>query len=134
MKLLLRIALIEILVVMSLGQAARAPMAYELYSWQKPAGTWNFCLVPSPSGVNVTAEQVFSGPCHIPSVGDLKRRISVLPERATVIWLDRFTGTGQASGKGGKLGYPSSKVVMDVKHEAESHNVKIEMSSDEGKP
>jgi hypothetical protein len=128
MRSLIGIAIVGMLAVMSMGQAAHPPMAYELYSWQKPAGAWNFCLVPSPSGVNVTAEQVFGGQCLIPSVGDLKRRISVLPELATVIWLDRFTGTGQASGKGGKLGYPPSKVVMDVKREAESRKIKLEMS------
>ena len=35
------------------------PMAYELYSWQENGG-WNFSVVPSPSGVNVPAEEAFN--------------------------------------------------------------------------
>jgi hypothetical protein len=77
---------------------------------------------------------VFSRQCLIARVSDLNHQISELPAQATIIWLDRFTGTGRKSGKGGTLSYPPSKVVMDVEHEAESHHVKIEMSSDEDKP
>ncbi len=128
MKRVFGIAILAIMPALAVGQAARAPMAYELYSWKNPAGRWTFCLLPSPSGVSVTAEQVFSRQCRIGGLDDLKRRISELPEHATVFWLDHVWGKDEKAGKGEKLCYPPSNVVADVKHEAGSHGIELKMA------
>jgi hypothetical protein len=49
-------------------------MGYELYSWRENGG-WSFCVVPSPSGVNVSAEEVFNKKFLLSGVKDLKRKI-----------------------------------------------------------
>jgi hypothetical protein len=120
-----------LVVVAALGMGQVSPWkAYELYSWQGVDGGWNFCMLPSPSGVNVTAKQVFGSKRIIRGVSELRRRIATLSPETTVFWLDRFTDTGQKSGQGGTLTYPTSEVVMEVKRQAESHKIKLEVSSD----
>ncbi len=117
-------AAVAITVGLCMAQTVQAQRTYELYSWQKSVGRWSFCLLVSPSGPNVTPEQVFSRKCLVVGVSNLQQRISMLRAQSTVIWLDRFTGTQQRSGKGGTLSDP---LIRDVRHEAESHNIKLEM-------
>src|SRR5437667_8861461 len=64
------------------------PMGYELYSWKQSNGRWNFSLLPSPSGVNVTAEEVFDKKFLLSGTKELKRKISDLPPR-----MPRFIGS-----------------------------------------
>ena len=73
----------------------RVPTAYELYSWQDTNARWRFCLLPSPSGVNLSAEQVFSKKCVLSGVKQLKQKMSGSPEGTTIYWLDRIVGTSQ---------------------------------------
>jgi hypothetical protein len=68
----------------------KAPMGYELYSWQEPKGSWNFCLLPSPSGVNIPADEVFNKKNLLRGVAGLNRAISRLPIGATIYWLDQL--------------------------------------------
>jgi hypothetical protein len=42
------------------GSAHLRPRLYELYSWPQSNDIWNFCLLPSPSGVNIPAETIFN--------------------------------------------------------------------------
>jgi len=51
----------------------------------------------SPSGPNISAEQVFNKEFLLSGVKELKQRISGLPVGATILWLDRITG-GWGSG------------------------------------
>jgi len=104
---------------------------YELYSWQEAGGSWNFCMLPSPSGVNVTTKQVFSPQCRIAGLRNLKKRVSELPEHAKVFWLDHVWNSDERDeryAKGRKLRFPPSNVITDVEHEAEHHGVELQMA------
>jgi len=105
--------------------------SYELYSWQEGNGTWNFRLTPSPSGVNVSAEQVFDKKYVLSDVGVLKRELSRLPVGTTIYWLDHLTGIPHETKDKAKLGYPTSKMVQEIRHYAEAHKIKVEMLSRE---
>jgi|GraSoiStandDraft_24_1057298.scaffolds.fasta_scaffold37465_2 hypothetical protein len=105
------------------------PMGYELYSWQQPNGSWSFSLLPSPSGVNVSAQEVFNKKFHLSGVKELKRKISGLPAGATIYWLNRISGTDQKAKQGEKLSYPPSETMQDIRHYAEARKIKVEMLS-----
>jgi|HubBroStandDraft_1064217.scaffolds.fasta_scaffold452995_2 hypothetical protein len=125
-----------ICIIMVLCAAARqadkpdrvVPMGYELYSWQQNGG-WGFSVVPSPSGANVSAEEVFNKKFLLAGVKDLKRKISGLPRGATIFWVDRIGGPTQNM-EDRKLSYPPPAAVQDIKKYAESHKMKVEILSD----
>ena len=103
------------------------PVAYELYSWQATNGGWNFYIAPSPSGVNISAKQIFDRRFRL-SVEQLGRKISRLPEGATVYWLDHVTSRDSGETKAAaRLRYPRSDEVQEIKRIAEAHSIKIEM-------
>jgi hypothetical protein len=103
-------------------------MSYELYSWQESNGSWNFCVLASPSGVNVSAEQVFNKKFLLSGVKELKRKISELPVGATMFWPDRILlSTGQKAKESEKLSYPPSETIQDIRHYAEARKIKVEV-------
>ena len=104
------------------------PMAYELYSWQENGG-WNFSVVPSPSGVNVPAEEVFNKKFLLSGVKDLRRKLSTLPEGATIFWPVRISGADQDAKGSQRLRYPSSETVEAIRKYAEARKIKAEMLS-----
>lgn len=104
------------------------PTYYELYSWQE-SGTWSFCVLPSPSGVNISAEQVFSKECRINGVESLKRKMFTLPEGSTMLWLARITGASWDTKDSKRLRYPSSEAVQEIRKCAESRKIKLEIPS-----
>jgi len=105
-------------------------MGYELYSWQEPNGSWNFSIVPSPSGVNVSAQEVFDKKFVLRGVKDLKRKMSKLPEGATIYWPNRMSGADQnATKEANKLSYPPSETIQDIQHYAEGRKIKVELLS-----
>jgi hypothetical protein len=55
------------------------PRLYELFSWPQADRTWNFCLLPSPCGVNIPVETIFNEQFRLTGVDELKRKISLLP-------------------------------------------------------
>ena len=130
MKQILRRVVLAMTMVWGGTQLSRAQAMYELYSCHQPGGNWNFCLLPSPSGPNVTPDQVFSRQCRVRGVSDLKKRILDLPSQSTILWLDRFTGTGQRTGKSGTLSYPPPSIVGELKQAVKSHKMKLELSGD----
>src|SRR5664280_2361603 len=71
------------------------PMGYELYSWQEQDDSWSFSILPSPSGVNLSAQEVFDRKFRLSGVKELKRQISGLPVGATIFWLNHLSSTGQ---------------------------------------
>lgn len=104
-------------------------MNYELYSWQASDGTWNFCVLPSPSGVNLSAAQVFNKKFLLSDVKELKRKISSLRSGATIFWSDRLGSSKKATNESAKLGYPPLEMVQEIQHWAEARKIKIEMLS-----
>jgi hypothetical protein len=86
--------------------------AYELYSWEEPKGNWNFCLLPSPSGVNLRAEDIFNKTVLVRGVIALNRRMSILPVGATIFWLDRILAeTARKPKESEKLTYPPASII-----------------------
>lgn len=112
-----------------------SPMSYELYSWQESNGSWSFCVLVSPSGVNISAEQVFNKESLLSGVKALKQKISELPAGATVFWPDRILSSlGQKAKTSEKLNYPRSETIRDIRRYAEAHKIKVEILSSQGKP
>jgi hypothetical protein len=107
------------------------PMGYELYSWQEPNGSWSFSVLPSPSGVNIPAQEVFNKKSLLRGVKELKRKVSRLPEGATIYWLNRLSGTDQNANQSHKLSYPPQTTMQDIQHYAEARKIKVEMLSGE---
>jgi hypothetical protein len=111
--------------------SSAVPMGYELYSWQQPNGSWSFSVLPSPSGVNVSAQEVFNKKFLLSGVKELKRKISGLPAGATIYWPNRIAGANQNAKEGDKLSYPPSETIQDIQHYAEARKIKVEMLSGE---
>lgn len=108
----------------------KPPMGYELYSWQEPTGSWNFCLLPSPSGVYIQAEEVFNKKFLLRGVKGLNREISKLPVGATIYWLDRILPeTGPKPKTNESLRYPPANIIKQVKQYAETRHIEIQMMS-----
>ena len=109
-------------------------MSYELYSWRESNGSWNFCVLAIPSGVNVSAEQVFNKRFLLSGVKELKRKISGLPVGATIFWLDRISlSTGQKAKESEKLSYPPSETIQGIRRHAEAYKIKVEVLSGQQK-
>lgn len=72
------------------GLTHTPPRLYELYSWRQSDGIWSFSILPSPSGVNTTADPVFNKNFVPNGVDKLKRKISELPAGTKRLWLDRI--------------------------------------------
>ena len=102
-------------------------MAYELYSWPDSSAGWNFCLAPSPSGVYMTAEQIFGKKSTIRGVGELNQRVSQLPGGTTIYWLERIPPDADPKTKDSKsLRYPPEDVIQQVRRHAQLRDVRIQ--------
>jgi hypothetical protein len=110
-------------------QSGKTPnrASYELYSWQTSNGRWSFCILPSPSGVNLSAEQVFNRKFFLRGVTELKRKISGLPVGATIYWPNRISATNQKTAEQETLSYPPSEIVQEIRKYAEGRKIRIEM-------
>jgi hypothetical protein len=104
----------------------KPPISYELYSWREPNGGWNFCLLPSPSGVNIPAEAVFDKRCLLRGVNGLSQKMSRLPAGVSIYWLDRILGNGPKAEKTESLGFPPADVIEQVRRYAERRHVEVQ--------
>jgi hypothetical protein len=102
---------------------------YELYSWPQSSGIWNFCLLPSPSGVNIHAEAIFNKKFRLTDLAQLKRKISELPTGARIIWMDGMSSGETPTPQSRKLALPPSKTVEEVERYAGAHGVQMEIPS-----
>jgi hypothetical protein len=110
------------------GAATPVPHGlYELYSWQQSNGRWNFCLLPSPSGMNIPAEAVFDERMRLHDVTSLKRKISELPADSEILWMDQLSGTGQKANGSDKLACPPRKIVDQIEKHAEKYHIKVNL-------
>ncbi len=101
---------------------------YELYSWEAPKGVWNFSLLPSPSGVNLRAEDVFNKTVLVRGVSALNQRISKLPVGATIFWLDRILPeTAPKTKKSERLTYPPTNIIEQVRRYADTRHVEVQV-------
>jgi hypothetical protein len=105
----------------------KPPMGYELYSWQAPNASWNFSLLPSPSGVNITAEAVFNKKFLLRGVKGINKEISSVPAGATIYWLDHILGSGPKTRHTERLSYPPANIVDEVRRTAEPFHVEVQV-------
>ncbi len=102
-------------------------LGYELYSWPRSSGGWNFCIRPNTER-EATVEEVFNNEGILRGVDQLKRRISQLPAGAKIFWVDRIPSGNGPRAKGSEiLGYPSSEIREQIRHYANRHHVDIEV-------
>jgi hypothetical protein len=103
-------------------------MGCELYSWQERTGSWSFSLLPSPSGVNIRAEEVFDKKVRVRGVVGLRGRISKLPAGATIFWLDGLSGeAGPKAKEVERLCYPPADIIDQVRRHAETRHIEIQL-------
>jgi len=96
------------------GFAQPSPRLYELYSWPQSGGTWNFCLLPSPSGVTIPVEVIFNKKSRLTGTDQLERKISLLPTGTRIIWMNGITA-GQTPTKEVLLSSQSTTQVLAAK-------------------
>jgi len=111
------------------GFAQPSPRLYELYSWPQSGGTWNFCLLPSPSGVTIPVEVIFNKKSRLTGTDQLERKISLLPTGTRIIWMNGITAGQTPTKESSKLALPPSRIVEQVKRYAEQHGVQVLLSS-----
>jgi hypothetical protein len=109
------------------GLAHPAPRLYELYSWPQPSGIWNFCLLPSPSGVNIPVEAIFNKKLRLTGVSQLKHKISQLPTDATILWMNGITSGQTPTAQSKKLALPPAETVEEVKRYAEKRGIHVQV-------
>jgi hypothetical protein len=109
------------------GLASPAPRLYELYSWPQPNGIWNFCLLPSPSGVNIPVEAIFDKKLHLTGLGQLKEKISQLPTDTTILWMNGITSGQTPTAQSRKLALPPAETVEQVKRYAEKRGIHVQV-------
>ena len=129
---LVALALVLVVVPASVAQTqggfAHPPARlYELYSWPESNGIWNFCLLPSPSGVNVPVETIFDKKFRITGIEELERKLSVLPTGTRIIWLPGLTAGQTPNKESSKLTLPSSGTVEKVKRYANQRGIQVEV-------
>jgi hypothetical protein len=102
--------------------------SYELYSWRESDGDWRFSLVPSPSGRNVYAEEVFSKNNLVRGIANLKARLSALPAGATITWLDRIPpGSSTKVKESMAIAYPPPELIREIERYAKAHKIALDV-------
>jgi hypothetical protein len=109
------------------GLAHPEPRLYELYSWPQRNGIWNFCLLPSPSGVNIPVEAIFDKKLRLTGVGQLKQKISQLPIDTAILWMNGITSGQTPTPESKKLALPPAETVEQVKRYAEKRGIHVQV-------
>ena len=104
-----------------------SPPSYELYSWPQRNGIWNFCLLPSPSGVNLPIETIFNKKFRLTGVDQLKQKISLLPTDTSIFWMNGITSGQTATAESKKLALPPAETVEDVKRYAGKRGIHVQV-------
>ena len=119
------------LLAQAFAQHPKTPlgMAYELYSWQDGSeGKWNFSLLPSPSGVYIRGDAVFSKDATMRGSQELYRKIAALPAGSHIFWFDWILPNTPENMKASqRLKVPSGDLMKEIRRYAEAHHVPIEM-------
>src|SRR2546430_17604867 len=75
------------------GFAQPSPRLYEPYSWPQSGGTWNFCLLPSPSGGTIPVEVIFNKKSRLTGTEQLERKITLVPNGTRNNWRNGITAS-----------------------------------------
>src|SRR3984957_7273493 len=105
------------------------PRLYELYSWPQSNGIWNFCLLPSPSGVNIPAKAIFNKKLRLAGLTQLERKISELPTGTRIIWMNGMAAGETPTPESRRLALPPTRMVEHVQSYAEAHGIQMEIPS-----
>jgi hypothetical protein len=105
------------------------PRSYELYSWPQSNGIWNFCLLPSPSGVNIRTEYIFNKKVHLIGVAKLEHGISELPNGTRIIWMNGITSGESPTPETKRLALPPTQTLEQGKRYAGAHGVQMDIPS-----
>jgi len=104
-----------------------SPPSYELYSWPQTNGMWRFCLLPSPSGVNIPIETIFNKKFRLTGADQLKQKISLLPTNTTILWMNGITSGQTPSAESKKLALPPAEMVEQVKRYAGKRGIHVQV-------
>jgi hypothetical protein len=78
--------------------------------------------------VNIRADEIFNKKFVLHGVHDLDRRISKLPVKATIYWLDQIRPEADPEAKERpRLSYPPSNIIEQVRRRAETRRVEVQM-------
>ena len=105
------------------------PRLYELYSWPQSNGIWNFCLLPSPSGVNIPAKAIFNKKFRLTGLTQLERKISELPTGTRIIWMNGMAAGETPTPESRRLALPPTRMVEHVQSYAEAHGIQMVIPS-----
>jgi hypothetical protein len=110
------------------GFASNEPLkAFELYSWQDAKEVWNFSRLPNTSSEK-SVEEVFDKRFLLVGINNLKNRLSTLPGKSKIFWLDRVpSGSGPKAKGSEELKYPPVMVREEIRQYGALHNVEIEI-------
>ena len=109
------------------GFSHPSPRLYELYSWPQSNSIWNFCLLPSPSGVNIHVETIFDKKFRITGTDQLERKMSLLPAGTKVIWMSGITAGQTPTRESSKLALPPLHTVEQVRRFAQKKHIEVEI-------
>jgi hypothetical protein len=109
--------------------SAHSPQSYELYSWPQSNDAWNFCLLPSPSGVNIPPETILNKKCRLTGVAQLERKISELPSGTIIIWMNGISSGETPTPESRRLALPPTQTVKQLRHYAGGHGIQMEIPS-----
>ena len=128
------LALILVALLPSVAQtpedfAQPQPRLYELYSWPESRRIWNFCLLTSPSGVNISVEAIFNKKFRITGIDQLERKLSLLPSGTRIIWLPGLTAGQTPNKESSNLALPPSQTVERVKCYAGQRGIQVDVPS-----
>jgi hypothetical protein len=124
---LLIVALTVAATVSGIAFAHPSPPSYELYSWPQTNGIWNFCLLPSPSGVNIPIETIFNKKSRLTGIDQLKQKIPRLPTDTTILWMNGITSGQPPTAESQKLALPPAETVEEVKRYAEKRGIHVQV-------
>jgi hypothetical protein len=102
----------------------KAPLTYQLYSWEDTSSGWNFCVLHDTNRQKTVAK-VFSPKATLKGLDQLKRKLSEMPEGSRLVWFDRLTVGGVKVKGSESLKYPPDEVVAQVRQYAQARNIEI---------
>jgi len=103
----------------------------ELYSFIDSAGHWRFSLLPMPSGVALSADQVLDKRFWLNGVEELESVIAKMPKGTCIAWGEQ-PGRGTWIKRKETFGYPPERIMQRILWFAEQR--KITIGTDTRKP
>jgi hypothetical protein len=104
--------------------AGASPATYELYSWQRRDADWNFCFLGTTDRQK-TVKEVLNKKTALRGLEELKRKISDIPKRSTIVWFDRLMLDGAKTKGSESLGYPPPNIRQEIRDYVEDRQMEL---------